>query len=321
MTETTLRNRYAFTGPIQGSQEPQNTNPLAVLDGSQSEKRLVFPDDLPVIDHWVSFRIHRHVFQRFDDFEKKEALMTIFLPVPSNLATQYDQNYNSEGIGPAGVGGAALGASARAAGGAGVSGIVQSVADRAKSLSGDEIANAIGYYGLQAAEADLGPAVGAAIGGIPGAIGGAAVGQALKGAIAGAGIARNPHLAVLYDGPSFRNHTFSYKFVAKNKAESEILQALITKFKYHMAPDIIDGERGHFFDYPEQFDIDFHYPKYLFNIGPSVLKSFEVNYHGEGVPAYFDGELDEKAPVTVTLNMTFQETFVVTKKRIEDSNR
>jgi hypothetical protein len=69
-------------------------------------------------------------------------------------------------------------------------------------------------------------------------------------------------------------------------------------------------------DYPEQFDIDFNHGKHLYNIGPSVLTSFNVQYHAEGRPLYYDISATEKAPVSVNISATFQEVAIVTKETI-----
>lgn len=318
MPDSSLINRYATeNGSIPSSHERASFDPLAELEAPSSGNRIVFPHDLDKIDHWISFRVHRHEFFRSDDFPKERSIVTIYLPIPSNLGTQYDQQYANEGIGMAGVAAAQMGRDLRSG-----TGIISSLVDAAGRITKDDIRRSLAYYGTIAAEDGVGAIVGGLVSGIPGAIVGAAATQALSGALAGAGITRNPHMAVIYDGPSFRQHTFTYKFVPRNRGESETLQAIITKFKYHQAPGTADGEAGHFFDYPEQFDIDFHYPRFLFNVGPSVLKSFEVNYHGEGAPYYFDlRETGDRAPVSVTLSLTFQETFVVTKDRIRRQNR
>jgi hypothetical protein len=173
-----------------------------------------------------------------------------------------------------------------------------------------------GYYAAAAAKENLGAIVGAGLFG-SNALGlatGAAGGQFVKGAIAGAGIAINPFMATLYDSPQLRTHQFSWKFIPKNIQESRTLRAIISTFK---------------------FDIDFHHDKFLFNIAPSVLTSFEVNYHGEGRAMYHnvqEGEgTDEpggfslpgttKTPVSVVINATFQEVAIITKNEIQIENR
>jgi hypothetical protein len=198
-----------------------------------------------------------------------------------------------------------------------------------KGLSGlvGSTANFMAYYGVQAAEEGAVSAVGAMVGGVAGGIAGAAAGQFVKGSIAGAGVARNPYNAMLYDSPAFRDHTFNWKFIARNSAEVEMLRVVIQRLKLAAAPSM-NGKNPHFFDYPQLFDVDFHYPQYLFNMGPSVCKTIDVNYHAEGQPLYFDipGQIGEnqvtkKAPVSITLSMALTEMFIITKESIKGQQR
>ena len=84
--------------------------------------------------------------------------------------------------------------------------------------------------------------------------------------------------------------------------------------------------QDHFFDYPLMFDIqiplgangDFGNP-YMFDIAPSVLTSFSVNYQPNG-PAYHDlGGL--KVPMAVEIQMDFTELTITTRDNIQDQNR
>jgi hypothetical protein len=296
---------------------PSNSKdtPKSPLAKSLASKRreLRYPLDIDRLDHWMVFKVNHPKFARKEDFPKKSSIRLIYLPIPANLGTQYGQEYNTEGLGIAGMAGAA-------AGGAGAAGGISSVIDMAASVSRADLGAATQYYGLMAAEQNAGALVGAQLGGIAGALAGAAAGQAVKGAIAGAGIARNPYMAVLYSQPSFREYTFQWKLVAKSREETLAIEDIIKAFKFHAAPGI-NSNNKHFFDYPEQFDIDFHHAKHLFNPAPSVCKTVEVNYHAEGQPLYHDFSASEKSPVSVNLSLTFQEISIVTKDSIEKSNR
>jgi uncharacterized protein YcfJ len=259
--------------------------------------------------------------------------------MPANLGTQYTQSYNSESIGLFGQIGGAVGKDIADAIGGDFRGI-KSIVDKIKGLNAKDFAGAAVYVGSQVAE-EAAPVIGGAIGGVIGGpvgafiagAGSAAAGQFLKGAVAGNGIARNPYMAVLYDSPQFRTHQFSWKFLARSFRETESLREIIYAFKYYSAPGIT-ANNPHFFTYPHQFDIDFHYDKYLFNIAPSVLTSFDVTYHSEGQPLYYDilGEEEdeilsdgrrrrEKAPVSITISATFQEVSILTKDTINKQNR
>ena len=154
------------------------------------------------------------------------------------------------------------------------------------------------------------------------------------------GIARNPHKVVLFDSIGFRKHSFTYQFTPKNRKESETLKEIIRLFKYHASPGMnptktVDlGKSGlkalegaqltlsggkHFFKYPEFWRIKFHHPEFLFAIGESVLTSVDVNYHGGGSVSYARDTADATpAPTQVNLNLSFMETDIITKEKIED---
>lgn len=234
------------------------------------------------------------------------------LPMPSNLLTGYNAQYNDTPIGPLGAIGKRIGQNfaGPGEGGSYYRGIADAIqrADIGMSDLKGGAANMLigavqegGLAGLLAA-AGLGALPGAAVAGA------AQVGQ---GILAGAGIARNPHLASIFQGVNFRRHTFQYKLIAKNAAESNTLRKMIKSFKYGMAPNYRAGD--HIFDYPNEFDITLAAGSYLFKIGRSVLEDFTVDYTGEGTPAFFE---DTGAPYSVILNMTFKETSIVTKREI-----
>lgn len=303
-------------------------NELEEALGNSDARSVFFPANLDEIDHWMAFRINRSVLMKKDDFPIKNDIQRIFLPLPDNLATQYAHEYNSEGIGPAGLAGAQSGG---AVFNALKGGDVAALGSVIGEVGGKDLLAAGQYYGLQAAQNDILAVVSASVGGITGAVAGVAAQQYLKGAIAGQGLALNPYMATMYDSPQFRTHSFTWKFVPKNINESRTLKNIIFFFKYYAAPGI-NGDNTHFFDYPEQFDIDFRYADYLFNIGPSVLKEFEVNYHGEGRALYHDAqsggnrpELGDaetvKTPASIVINATFQEVAIVTKDTIREQGR
>ena len=154
--------------------------------------------------------------------------------------------------------------------------------------------------------------VGAKFGGIGGAaVGTAAVGAA-QGALAGNRIAVNPHLAVLFEGVGFRNHSFNYKFSPRNSGESSAIKDIIFEFKNAMHPS---KEGLAFFNYPDEFDISFpNNEKFLFKIGTSVLTDFQINYNPDGGSFFHVNG----APVSVSMSMSFTELDVLTKSEIGD---
>ena len=233
------------------------------------------------------------------------------LPMPSNLLTGYNAQYNDTPIGALGAIGKRIGEGYTGPeGGSYYNGIANAIQNAnigmadLKGGAANMLVGAVqegGLAGLLAA-AGLGALPGAAVAGA------AQVGQ---GVLAGAGIARNPHLASIFQGVGFRRHQFQYKLIARNATESATLRAMIKSFKYGMAPKYRAGD--HIFDYPNEFDIQLNAGDYLFKIGRSVLEDFTVDYTGEGTPAFFE---DTGAPYSVVLNMTFKETSIVTKREV-----
>lgn len=267
---------------------------------------LTFPSDLR--GHGQNFIL----FRALKDFQLTRSaaplsatVATVALPLPGNLSTTYNAQYAVEGIGPIGKI-----ASDVAQGGGGMQGVAQRLVDKFENNNGADVKGALLNLASSAADPAIGALAGS-IGGATGAASGAVAAQAVKGAMAGAGVARNPHLATLFTGTNFRSHTFSYKFTARNAGESSALRGIIRAFKFHMSPAY--KAAGHFFDYPEQWDIDIVGGNYLFDIGTSVLTNFEVGYGGEGAAYHFE---DTNAPFSVTMSMTFQEVAITTKSEI-----
>lgn len=234
------------------------------------------------------------------------------LPIPFNLSTSYNAQYNNVDLG---VGGSiARNLAQRTASGSGS--LVSNVLDAIKAgdeFSADNLKGIIGNAAIGVAGADTatstligllgGGAVGAAVGAVAGNIG--------TGLLVGLGIARNPHIANVFTGVNFRTHQFEYKLIAKNKKESDSIRELIRNFKFHMSPDYNGSD--HVFTYPSKFQIILKAGDYLFKIGDSVLTEFSVNYNGEGAPYFFE---DTNAPYSITINMVFVEDTIVTKKEI-----
>ena len=234
------------------------------------------------------------------------------LPIPANLGTAYNAQYNNAELGVAGEAARKVGGQFERSSGSFISDIVDAV-NKTDVLSADNLKGSLASLATSAAGADTAAAglAGLAFGGLGGAAIGAGLGSFGQGALRGLGIANNPHLANVFTGVNFRVHTFQYKLIAKNKQESDTIRDMIRNFKYHMAPDYSSSD--HIFNYPSQFQIILRAGDYLFNIGDSVLTSFDVNYTGEGGPYFFE---DTNAPYSVAINLSFTEDTIVTKREI-----
>lgn len=330
-------------------------NPLAELEdtddiSSDSPQDVSFPDEIVEIDHWVTFRAFETKQLNRAERPEKRPLAYISLPIPGNLSTAYNISYSDIDLGAfrkividslsegpntaqarADIQGIGLGALAGGIFG-GFSGTTAGIASgmTAGIIAGGAIQSLV-------EGSTVGPAV------LSTAIGANETFAAIGGNF---GIARNPHKVVLFNNVGFRTHEFSYSFSPKSYEEAEMLRKIITLFKLYASPsfnvpgeinvplsglnsidgvDLKDaniklGTGRHFFKYPEYFEIDFHHPKFLFQIGPSVIEQFSVDYHPQGV-AYARTEGREPTPVGIGLRISFRETEIVTKESILKENR
>lgn len=303
-----------------GARNPNTIrSPLRELYSNPKIKApIVFPQDLDN-DHYIIFKIMRE--RRIDrrDTRKIDTYQNIVLPIPSNLTTAYGANYANESLGM--FGGMVSGQlNAGDLGNAGKSLVDQLTAGfntTTDALQGDTDA-ATQLAGV------LGPSV---LGGIAKKVGGTvagllALGGTTGGVISGISVASgktvNPHMAVVYQGVNFRTHAFSYKFIARNSTESDLIRRLINTFKYHMHPSYVPGNLA--FNYPDEFEIEFadSVSPYLYQIGTCVLTSMNVNYNGEAMPLFFE---DTQAPVSIAIDLQFQETHILTKDAFEKDPR
>jgi hypothetical protein len=332
----------------------RRSGPLADLDretgpvrqgeriiGGATNPHIYFPSDLAQIGHWVTFRAFK--FEKISGRTKTDIspLTAITLPVPTALDTAYSANYeNGSGIRAALTGDIA---------GSSVAGDLKTAVgsmikkDKTAEEAISELVKGQQFDSITKSFGDAKGAAGAAAITIASGLIAERGGVATKTAVANAGgVAANPFNVLLYQGPGFRSHSFSYRLTARNITDSDKIRDIIYAFKYHMSgkygigklkqflPDTIqkldenvatDVPARAFLEYPEYFEITFHYEKYLFRIGPSVLKNFAVSYHPENYPAYVRSKTNpnnDPAPLEVAIRMDFQERDIVTKDSIED---
>ena len=90
-------------------------------------------------------------------------------------------------------------------------------------------------------------------------------------------------------------------------------------FRFHMLPEINSGDLR-FMTLPSTFDIHYMYQmskdvamenNFYTKIATCVLKGCEVDYSPGGVKSFASG-----APTQITMNLTFQETEMLTKQHV-----
>lgn len=267
------------------------TDPIVdqVRSALQSQGVLIFPQDLP--ESKAYFKLD--IIQAFRPSPVNEIiynpLVTVGLPMPTNLAEQFQMKYNEIAIGAVlgneKVRNAALQVSAAlTSGGQGV--------DRAALTSSvksatEEVVKGVVPLAVRGIAKTLDAGLGAIV-------------DQIKGGVP------NPNLALLYEGHGFRTFNFTWKLVPRNASESATLQFIINTIKHSMHPT----RNGLFLDFPYLAD---PFVKVggedLFKMKRCVITAFNVNFAPSGIPAFFS---QTSQPVEIDISMTLQETEIFT---------
>lgn len=283
-------------------------------DFYEGEDTLIFPADLDYERYLMIERISRKKEKTLG----KEIVKTeksFVLPLPTQLNPSYHVDYKDQALGVAG----ALSSNMMTEkdllnGGKAAFGVVNDAWEKFTKGTGgfedQQVKNVATGLGVVATAGLIGKAIGGPFGGLVAAAAGGA-GTYAQGIMKSERVAFNPQMAVLFDGMGFRSFQFGYRFVPRDKDESDTLRELIFHLKKGMHPSL-PATNKFLFEYPDEFDIQFceAVKPYMFKVKRCVLKDFNVTYNGDGVPRFFE----DGAPVVVDINMTFQETEIVTKQ-------
>jgi hypothetical protein len=149
-------------------------------------------------------------------------------------------------------------------------------------------------------------------------------------ATTGGVLAQNPQLELIYSAPDFRPLSFQFMFYPRDEKEASEVIDIIELFKYHQAPEILEGSYGRFLVPPSEFNIQFMYngqpnpniPK----VTTCVLESIDVDYAPNGFAAYETGKNNIPTiggtgmPVAIRLDLRFKEVEIITKRFFKDPN-
>ena len=250
-----------------------------------------------VYDNYQSYT--RDGAQGFRRNSNKQPLGTILLPIPSNIQDGNSVNYTDDSMNT--LVGAAMG---------GVEGIMTGVGQAVKNLDPQQAVDAflgsvkgtLDASGLTLENAqDLATKYFAAQGiNIFG--GNVTLNQLLARQ---GGQIFNPNMELLFNSPSLRNFTFSFKMTPRSADESEEVKSIIRFFKRGMSPKA-DGN-GLFLRTPNVFELRYRQGngehKFLHRFKQCFLTNISVNYTGDGVySTYNDG-----TPVSMIMTLMFKE--------------
>jgi hypothetical protein len=236
-----------------------------------------FPKDLlSVSNHYISFLFQAYQKRSIDNPPFLRSEGKIRLPMPDNLKDNTEVAYDTKSLSP--VVGATL-----------------------DILSQGSISN-ITAEGVGRAVTNLGTSTGTAMALNPGGPA-AELANAVK---AFTGVTQNPYQTVLFQNPEFKTHSFTWKFVPKNKEESDEIRDIIRTFQFHMLPGILAGA-GVLFSFPSMVTVSlFPSSDYLYRFKPCVINKVDVDYApgGESSPSFY---FDTNAPTAVSLKISLQE--------------
>ena len=114
----------------------------------------------------------------------------------------------------------------------------------------------------------------------------------------------NPNMELLFNGPTIRNFSFTFKLTPREKKEAEQIKLIIRSLKKHMSPR---NNQGLFLSSPHVFELRYKQGikdhQYLHRFKRCALQNMSVNYTGENVYATYD----DGAPVSTILSLSFKE--------------
>tara|TARA_E500000178_G_scaffold177429_1_gene176155 strand:- start:2686 stop:3825 length:1140 start_codon:yes stop_codon:yes gene_type:complete len=285
-----------------------------LMPKSKNTASMVYPADIDD-EHYMKIDAFTRSKQTINEPNGKKIIGTsIVLPIPGNLQVSFQADYENKSMGL--IGGAAAGRlGAGLQGAQAISDVSGRLKEKFSSLgTDDQSLTQIGTAGAVTGATLLGAKAGGLLAGA--IVGAGGLGALGSGVLLEQGLAINPHLAVVFRGINFREHQFTYKFVARDQSESDTIKQIIKTFQFHMLPSNDVGGSGKTvglaFKYPDEFEISFSEKvrSNLYEIGTSVLKNMQVTYNGENLPIFFE---NTHAPVSIQIALQFQEVKLLTR--------
>ena len=144
---------------------------------------------------------------------------TVFLYMPSDVSISYGVQYNPVAMGATGVG------AVQALGSQTASEVAQSIRGAASSAAPEAMFNTLS----------------AGLSGLGNLVGVASQATANNLSVLSQGLAFNPFQEQVFEGLSFRAHSFNFKLVARSKEEAEDIVEIVKFFKSAMLPSLDGG--------------------------------------------------------------------------------
>lgn len=229
-------------------------------------------------------------------------LQSIYLPMPENLVYNEPIDWTGTDLGMMKAGADAL---------LGKAGSDNALGSAALGQAGNVLAGGAGAIVSKLLGGGL--LGGAVLGGLGG-------GNALQGAIeSNLRIKANPFKEQTFQGVGFRPFEFSFVFNARSQTEVNTIRKIINTFRKYSKPSLESAESA-IFNYPAEFQIEFLTlfqggwidNEYVPKLKQCVCKSVNTNFTTAGWKSFEEG-----APTTITLQLGFEETDIITSGDVE----
>lgn len=132
---------------------------------------------------------------------------------------------------------------------------------------------------------------------------------------------KNPNTNTTFKANGMRNFSFAFKLVARNQKESEVIRKIHSKFRHFTYAARKGGSSNFIVDFPPVWTIRFmdqgkdslSENTYIPRIFSCYLTQCNSTFNADA-NIYFN----DKAPLVIDMNMTYQETRALTRNDIED---
>lgn len=133
------------------------------------------------------------------------------------------------------------------------------------------------------------------------------------------GIATNPNLTVLFQGPTLKSHRFSWKFLPRTEEESIRIRKILGIFKRAMHASRLNESTPGFLKYPSECLAEFHglQNNFLFPLRPAIVQDISINYAPNGIPSFFQGTHE---PTAIEFSVDIKETSYFLRDSFDNSS-
>ncbi len=231
----------------------------------------IFPYDLINTssgrDFYMLFNFYQYQRPSVYTTATSASVGSIILPLPSNLIDSQSLDYQEYRLTPGT--GAALDAASRLASEGAQQGYIT-------ASQGGAAAYQAAQGGAVSGLSNMGNAIGAILGTKLGTTDVLQLG----------GLAVNPFTTVLFQAPSFKHHTFTWKFIPKNQKDADTLKFIINKFRYHSLPDLSMATGGTLLRYPDMVLPAISPTGYVYSFKHCMIEEVISNFAPGATPSF-----------------------------------